>query len=129
MLFAWKFNEGEPAPGNAQQPPITDAEGLNRRRLFARVLSEPPVISRGYTAGPVGGGGGAAHGSTGDDNVPSEGFTSLLSNGDELLRLCEHCRVVIDNVVDAPPSLLATGNIGNAAITWHTTISWFQVRA
>lgn len=131
MLFAWRFNEGSPSPGTAKQSPIVDVNALNKRRLYAQVLAEPPSISRGYSAGAMGGGaiGGAADGDSGaSDDVPSsEGFTSLLSNGDDLLRLCEHCRIVVDGVVDAPEALLAAGNIGHAALEWQKRISWFQV--
>lgn len=69
-----------------------------------------------------------ATGSGSGTDPGSEGFTALLSNGDELLRLLEHCRVVVDNVVDAPQALLAAGKIGNASLEWKKKISWFQAR-
>lgn len=129
MMFCWRFNEGTPAPGNTKQPPIVNADSLRRRQQYARVLAEPAVVSRGYSAGAIGGGLGGGGSGEGGDNTPpaSEGFTSLLSNGDELLRLAEHCRVVVDSVVDAPPALLAVGNIGKAALEWQKKIYWFQV--
>ena len=124
MLFAWHFDEGQPAPGQAKQPPIVNDEALHRRRLYAKVLAEPVLSSRGFTAVP--GGGGAPNDE--DSGPTSEGFTPLLSNGDELLRLTEHSRVVIDNVVDAPRSLLVSGDVGKDARKWQERISWFQVR-
>lgn len=67
-------------------------------------------------------------GSSSGSGPSSEGYTALLSNGGELLLLLEHCRVVVDNVVDAPQALLAAGNIENAALEWQKKISWFQAR-
>lgn len=132
MTFAWRFNEGPPTPGNTRQQPIVNADSLIRRKLYSRVLAEPAFVSRGYSTGAVGGGisggGGGGTGGEGDGSPASEGFTALLSNGDELLRLAEHCRVVVDSVVDAPPALLAVGNIGKAALRWQKRIHWFQVR-
>lgn len=124
MQFNWHFNERPPSPGITKQQSIVDIDSLNKRRLYAKVLSEPPLVTSGYTANGIAGGGGT--GASGDAPA-SEGFTALLSNGDELLRLAEHCRVVIDNVVDAPSALLAAGNIHDAAIGWQKKISWFQV--
>lgn len=128
MQFNWHFNEGPPTPGIMKQPSIVDIDSLNKRRLYAKVLAEPPLVSRGYNAGGIAGGDGGAGGAgEGGESPPSEGFTALLSNGDELLRLAEHCRIVIDNVVDAPSALLAAGKIRDAAVGWHKKISWFQV--
>lgn len=130
MMFCWRFDEGTPAPGKTKQPPIVNEVSLRRRQQYSRVLAEPPAVSRGYSAGTtaVGGLGGGGSGEGGDNTPPaSEGFTSLMSNGDELLRLAEHCRVVVDSVVDAPPALLAVGNIGKAALEWQKRIYWFQV--
>lgn len=129
MMFCWRFNEGPAAPGSTKQPPIVNADSQRRRQQYSRVLAEPAVVSRGYSAGAAGGGLGGGGGGEGGDNTPpaSEGFTSLMSNGDELLRLAEHCRVVADSVVDAPPALLAVGNIGKAALEWQKRICWFQV--
>lgn len=127
MMFVWRFNEGPPAPGNMKQELHVDPDSKRRRRLYSRVLAEPALVTRGYSAGGIDGG--LAGGGRGEEaNHPtSEGFTSLLSNGDEILRLAEHCRVVVDSVVDAPPALLSTGNIGKAALEWQKRISWFQV--
>lgn len=125
MQFNWYFNEHLPSPGNTKQQPVVDADSLNKRRLYARVLAEPPLVTSGYTASNIAGAGGEK---ASRDAPASEGFTALLSNGDELLRLAEHCRVVIDNVVDAPAALLAAGNIHDAALGWQKKISWFQVR-
>lgn len=130
MVFMWRFNEGPPVPGNTKQESTVDPDSKHRRKLYSRVLVEPALVTRGYSAGGIdaglGGGGGGRGGET--SHPDSEGFTSLLSNGDELLRLAEHCRVVVDSVVDAPPALLARGNIGKAALEWQKRISWFQVR-
>ena len=144
MTFVWRFNEGPPASGTIEQELNVDPDSKYRRELYSRVLAEPAVVTRGYSAGGIdkglgsggdgdgGGGGGGSSGSGGrggeTSRPPSQGYTTLLSNGDELLRLAEHCRVVIDSVVDAPPALLATGNIGKAALGWQKRISWFQVR-
>lgn len=131
MMFVWRFNEGPSAPGNIKQDLIVDPDSKYRRRLYSRVLAEPALVARGYSAsgidGGLGGLGGGGGGGGESSHPASEGFTSLLSNGDELLRLAEHCRVVVDSVVDAPPALLATGNIGKAALEWQKRISWFQV--
>lgn len=133
MMFVWRFNEGPPAPGEVKQDRIVDPDSKRRRRLYSSVLAEPAQVARGYSAGGIDGGlgglggGGGAEGEA--DHPPSQGFTSLLSNGDELLRLAEHCRVVVDSVVDAPPALLATGNIGKAALEWQKRICWFQVHS
>lgn len=124
MLFDWHFNEGPPAPGQSKQPPSLGDEALDRRQLYAKVLAEPAFKSSGYSVGSMGG---EACG-TEDKDPKNEGFTSLLSNGDELLRLSEHCRVVVDNVVDAPQRLLASGGVGKDAREWQNKISWFQVR-
>ncbi|CAM9710944.1 unnamed protein product [Scytosiphon promiscuus] len=129
MVFTWHFNEGPPTPGNTRQPPLVNADSIIRRKLFSRVLAEPAFVSRGYSTGAVGGGlsgGGGVAGGEADGQPASEGFTPLLSNGDELLRLAEHCRVVVDSVVDAPPALLAVGDIGKAALKWQKRIHWFQ---
>ena len=129
MTFVWRFNEGPPAPGNIKQELNVDSDSRRRRKLYSRVLVEPALVTRGYSAGGIDGGLGSGDGRGGETSHPaSEGYTSLLSNGDELLRLAEHCRVVVDSVVDAPPALLATGNIGKAALEWQQRISWFQVR-
>eukprot|EP00903_Cladosiphon_okamuranus_P016193 g14943.t2 len=129
MMFMWRFLEGPPAPGNINQELHVDPDSKHRRRLYSRVLAEPALATRGYSAGGIDGGigGGGGGGQRGETSHPAtEGYTSLLSNGDELLRLAEHCRVVVDNVVDAPPALLAMGNIGKAALEWQKRISWFQ---
>ena len=129
MTFVWRFNEAPPASGTIKQEPNVDPDSRHRRELYSRVLAEPAVVTRGYSAGGIDGGLGSGGGRGGETGrPPSEGYTSLLSNGDELLRLAEHCRVVVDSVVDAPPALLATGNIGKAALEWQKRISWFQVR-
>lgn len=129
MMFVWRFNEGLPAPGNIKQELHVDPDSKHRRRLYSRVLAEPALVVRGYSASGIDGGISAGGERGGETSHPaSEGFTALMSNGDELLRLAEHCRVVVDNVVDAPPALLATGNIGKAALEWQKRISWFQVR-
>lgn len=128
MVFNWRFNEGAPTPGSTRQPPLVNADSLIRRKLFSRVLAEPAFVSRGYSTGAVGGGLGGGGGGEADGPPASEGFTALLSNGDELLRLAEHCRVVVDSVVDAPSALLAVGNIGKAALKWQKRMHWFQVR-
>ncbi len=128
MMFVWRFNEGFPNPGSTKQPPILDADSLSRRRLYSRVLAEPALVKRGYSTGGKEEDLGGSRGCRGETTSPtSEGFTSLLSNGDELLRLAEHCRVVADSVVDAPSALLAVGGIGNAALEWQKRICWFQV--
>ncbi|CAM9191667.1 unnamed protein product [Ectocarpus sp. 4 AP-2014] len=126
MIFLWRFNEGAPAPGITKQSPTVDSDSLRRRRLYSRVLAEPALVQQGYSTGTIAGGvsGGGSEGAS--DLPASEGFTSLLSNGDELLRLAEHCRLVVDSVVDAPSALLAVGNIGQAALEWQKRISWFQ---
>ncbi|CAB1111071.1 unnamed protein product [Ectocarpus sp. CCAP 1310/34] len=126
MIFLWRFNEGAPAPGITKQSPTVDSDSLRRRRLYSRVLAEPALVQQGYSTGTIAGGVGGG-GSGGASDLPaSEGFTSLLSNGDELLRLAEHCRLVVDSIVDAPSPLLAVGNIGQAALEWQKRISWFQ---
>lgn len=125
MLFDWHFDEGPPAPGQSKQPPNLGDEALHRRQLYAKVLAEPALKSSIYSVGSMCGG---AYG-TEDRDLTSEGFTSLLSNGDELLRLSEHCRVVVDNMVDAPQPLLASGGVGTDAREWQDKISWFQVRS
>lgn len=99
-----------------------------RRRQYSRVLAEPPLISRGYSTTGSAMMGEDSAGSSGGSGPSSEGYTALLSNGGELLLLLEHCRVVVDNVVDAPQALLAAGNIENAALGWQKKISWFQAR-
>ncbi|CAM9120215.1 unnamed protein product, partial [Ectocarpus sp. 13 AM-2016] len=126
MIFLWRFNEGAPAPGITKQSPAVDSDSLRRRRLYSRVLAEPALVQQGYSTGTLAGvvGGGGSGGAS--DLPASEGYTSLLSNGDELLRLAEHCRLVVDSVVDAPSALLAVGNIGQAALEWQKRISWFQ---
>ncbi|CAM9401133.1 unnamed protein product [Ectocarpus fasciculatus] len=126
MIFLWRFNEGAPAPGVTKQSPTVDSDSLNRRRLYSRVLAEPALVQRGYSTGAIAGGVGGGGSGGASDSPASEGFTSLLSNGDELLRLAEHCRLVVDSVVDAPSALLAVGNIGQAALEWQKRISWFQ---
>eukprot|EP00752_Nemacystus_decipiens_P006721 g6044.t1 len=128
MMFVWRFNEGPPAPGNIKQELHVDPDSKQRRKQYSRVLAEPALVTRGYIAGGIDGSlGGAGDGQEGEaSQPPSEGYTSLLSNGDELLRLAEHCRVVVDSVVDAPSTLLATGNTGKAALEWQKRISWFQ---
>lgn len=123
MLFDWHFNEGLPAPGQRKQPPSLGDEALNRRQLYAKVLAEPALKSSRYSVGSMTG---EAYGTENRD-IKSEGFTSLLSNGDELLRLSEHCRVVVDNVVDAPQRLLVSGGVGKDAREWQSKLSWFQV--
>lgn len=125
MTFAWRFNEGAPAPGIVKRELINDADSLSRRQRYAKVLAEPPHVTRGYSSAPTQTAG--ARGGEGSNEPCSEGYTSLMSNGDELLRLAEHCRVVVDNVVDAPQALLATGSIGDAALDWQQKICWFQV--
>lgn len=127
MIFLWRFNEGAPAPGITKQSPTVDSDSLSRRRLYSRVLAEPALVQRGYSTGAIAGGLGGGGSGGASDSPASEGFTSLLSNGDELLRLAEHCRLVVDSVVDAPSALLAVGNIGQAALEWQKRISWFQV--
>lgn len=122
MQFEWRFNEGPPCRGESKQPPIVDVAAKRRRWLFQKTLAEPPVASHGLgtRALPKSLGG----------NAPaptSEGFTALLSNGDELLDLAEHCRVVANNVVDAPHALLDAGNIRDDAIMWQQKLCWFQV--
>lgn len=129
MMFVWRFNEAPPAPGKVKQELHVDPDSKHRRRLYSHVLAEPALVTRGYSARGIDGGlGGGGVGGGEASHPASEGFTSLLSNGDELLRLAEHCRVVVDSVVDAPPALLTTGNIGNAALKWQKKISWFQVQ-
>lgn len=128
MMFAWRFDESHSSPGNTKQLPILDADSMSRRQLYSRVLAEPALIKRGYSTGGFSGDLGGGGGGIGETTAPSsEGFTSLLSNGDELLRLAEHCRVVADSVVDAPSELLAVGGIGKAALEWQKRICWFQV--
>ncbi|CAM9103796.1 unnamed protein product, partial [Discosporangium mesarthrocarpum] len=54
------------------------------------------------------------------------GYTRLLSNGDELLELVEHCRVVVGTVINAPNALLVAVNICEKAVWWQKNLTWFQ---
>lgn len=127
MQFNWKFDEKLPSPGDTEQRSIVDADSLNMRLLYAKVLAEPMVVTSGYHAPARALGSGQGGAGESEHDPPSVGFTALLSNGDEMLTLAEHCRVVIDSIVDAPSVLLTAENIHDAALHWQRKISWFQV--